>query len=126
MELDEAIKHCEEKAKELSDKAYSQWGKNMTEEQAYDCNECAREHEQLAEWLTDYKRLKTLESHADSYETDRHCFSYYESKETAGITVWNCTNMRQLEHVSLAATFSHKEFVDWCKAYFTNKEETQE
>lgn len=62
MELDEAIKHCKEKAKELSDKAYSQWGKNMTEEQAYDCNECAREHEQLAEWLTDYKRLKALEN----------------------------------------------------------------
>lgn len=61
MELDEAIKHCEDKAKELSDKAYSQWSKNMTEEQAYDCNECAREHEQLAEWLTDYKRLKALE-----------------------------------------------------------------
>ena len=62
MELDEAIKHCKEKAKELSDKAYSQWGKNMTEEQAYDCNECAREHRQLAEWLTDYKRLKSLVS----------------------------------------------------------------
>jgi len=51
MTLDEAIKHCEEKAKELSDKAYAEWGKSMTEEEAYDCNECAREHEQLAEWL---------------------------------------------------------------------------
>ena len=58
MNLDEAIKHCNEKAKELSDKAYSQWGKNMTEEQAYDCNECAREHEQLAEWLTELKAYR--------------------------------------------------------------------
>lgn len=57
MTLDEAIKHCKEKAKELSDKAYSEWGKSMTEEEAYECNECAREHEQLAEWLTDYKKL---------------------------------------------------------------------
>lgn len=58
MDLDEAIKHCKEKAKELSDKAYSEWGKSMTEEEAYDCNECAREHAQLAEWLTQLKRIK--------------------------------------------------------------------
>lgn len=125
MELDEAIKHCEDKAKELR-KEKRRMAVTGREQEWADCLQCAEEHEQLAEWLTDYKRLKTLESHADSYETDRHCFSYYESKETAGITVWNCTNMRQLEHVNLAATFSHEEFVDWCKAYFTNKEETQE
>ena len=58
MTLDEAIKHCEEKAKELSDKAYAEWGKSMTEEEAYNCNECAREHEQLAEWLKELKALK--------------------------------------------------------------------
>ena len=57
MTLDEAIKHCKEKAKELSDKAYREWGVSMTEEEAYDCNECAREHEQLGKWLEDYKRL---------------------------------------------------------------------
>lgn len=43
MKLDEAIKHCEEKAKELSGKG---------------CNECARDHEQLAEWLKELKDLK--------------------------------------------------------------------
>ena len=53
--LDEAISHTREKAKELSDKAYAEYGKTMTEEQAYECNECAREHEQLAEWLTELK-----------------------------------------------------------------------
>lgn len=58
MTLDEAIKHCEEKAKELSDKAYSEYGKSMTEEEAYDCNECAREHEQLAKWLKELKAYK--------------------------------------------------------------------
>lgn len=57
MTLDEAIQHCKEKAKELSDKAYQEWGVSVTEEEAYDCNECAREHEQLAKWLEDYKRL---------------------------------------------------------------------
>ena len=58
MTLDEAIKHCKEKAKELSDKAYQEWGVSMTEEDAYDCNECAREHEQLAEWLKELKALR--------------------------------------------------------------------
>jgi hypothetical protein len=57
MTLDEAIKHCKEKAKELSNKAYEECGISMTEEEAYDCNECAREHEQLSRWLEDYKRL---------------------------------------------------------------------
>lgn len=56
--LDEAINHCHEKARELSDKAYTEWGKTMTEEQAYECNECAYEYEQLAEWLTELKELR--------------------------------------------------------------------
>ena len=55
MTLDGAIQHCKEKAKELSDKAYAEVNKTMTEDEAYECNECAREHEQLAEWLTELK-----------------------------------------------------------------------
>ena len=39
MSLDEAIKHCEERAKQ-------------------DCSECSEEHKQLAEWLKDYKKIK--------------------------------------------------------------------
>ena len=58
MTLDEAIKYFEEKAKELSDKAYEEWGKTMTEEQAYACNECAREYEQLAKWLKELRRQR--------------------------------------------------------------------
>lgn len=30
----------------------------MTDEEAYDCNECAKEHEQLAEWLKELKDLR--------------------------------------------------------------------
>lgn len=58
MTLDEAIKYNEEKAKELSNKAYEQWGMTMTEEQAYACHECAREHEQLAKWLKELRKMK--------------------------------------------------------------------
>ena len=55
MTLDEAIKHCEEKAEEL--RRWSAISRNGSAEEA-DCLECAREHEQLAEWLKDYKQLK--------------------------------------------------------------------
>ena len=50
LSLDEAIKHCEEKAEEL---------KNI----GFDINtrfnaECAKEHEQLADWLKELKELR--------------------------------------------------------------------
>ena len=56
MTLDEAIKHAEEKAKELyckADEDYffdGDWGKKCH------CTECAKEHEQLANWLKELKR----------------------------------------------------------------------
>lgn len=56
MTLEEAIKHCEEEAKEC------RWKAKVWEDSDYP-NEverylaCAEKHEQLAEWLKDYKRL---------------------------------------------------------------------
>lgn len=55
MELNEAIKHCREKAKELRDKVAEYGISNMAEEEAYGCIECIKEHEQLAEWLEELK-----------------------------------------------------------------------
>lgn len=55
MTLDEAIKHCEEKAEAI-------WQTN--EEMPHDCKlskdlcECAKEHEQLAEWLKELKNYR--------------------------------------------------------------------
>lgn len=60
MELDEAIKHCEEKAEEHK-KAASRFaypGKAGTTKESADCLECAKEHEQLAGWLKELKTLK--------------------------------------------------------------------
>lgn len=98
MTLDEAIKHCKEKAKELSDKAYAEWGYGMTEEQAYDCNECAREHEQLARWLEDYKRLlaerqegEWTHIRCDMYECSK-CKHIYTSFATNGCDANFCPN----------------------------------
>lgn len=56
MTIDEAIQHCHETAKRLSNEAYE--NKTLTEEKAYDCNECAFEHEQLAKWLEELKELR--------------------------------------------------------------------
>jgi len=70
MTLDEAIKHCEEKAEELRQQAEHEKQNQLNKVKMFNghfpadytkadiCLECAREHEQLAEWLKDYKRMK--------------------------------------------------------------------
>lgn len=67
MTLDEAIKHCEEKADELNKEVLNQANLCNAREMA-ECQECAREHEQLAEWLKDYKRLLGEKSYAMGYQ----------------------------------------------------------
>lgn len=59
MTLDEAIKHCEEKAEELREKApYIDDSEYANISAKDDCLECAREHEQLAKWLKELKDLR--------------------------------------------------------------------
>lgn len=55
--LDEAIKHCEEKAEELrkqSDEIV------LCTNVKKECLKCAEEHEQLAEWLKELKAYREL------------------------------------------------------------------
>ena len=63
MTLDEAIKHCKEKSEELRAEAT-----DLDSGEAQECLECANEHEQLAEWLEDYKRLLGEKSYAMGYQ----------------------------------------------------------
>ena len=49
MTIDEAIKHCEEEAEK-----YMEYGIET------ECYQCGKEHEQLAEWLTELKEAKRL------------------------------------------------------------------
>ena len=81
MTLDEAIKHCEEVAEENQAIVDScdYYGENMAK-----CEECAKEHRQLATWLRELKAykeqqpsedcisreeaLETIEKYADEYE----------------------------------------------------------
>lgn len=53
--LEEAIKHCEEKAKELN--CQIEKGEIRTSD-ILDCFECANEHLQLAEWLKELKDFR--------------------------------------------------------------------
>ena len=75
MELEEAIKHCEEVAEEQVKlcKRYddaSGYSRSHNEtirvDDAKKCEKCADEHEQLAEWLKDYKRLLDQEPCEDA------------------------------------------------------------
>lgn len=66
MNLDEAIQHCEEKAKELRTEAEQlrdigdaiSNSKHPYNEPVKNCRECAEEYEQLAEWLMELKKLR--------------------------------------------------------------------
>lgn len=59
MALIEAIKHCEEKAKELR-KNEPIFRYAADEKEADKCLECAEEHEQLAKWLKELKAYQEL------------------------------------------------------------------
>ena len=65
MTLDEAIKHCEEVAFEQIEHAKSLKDSNkdkVIDVEENNCIQCANEHQRLAGWLKDYKRLLERES----------------------------------------------------------------
>lgn len=63
MTLEEAIKHCREKAEELRSTAEKQWnGGEISLRDYTDCRECASEHQQLAEWLEELKARREEEA----------------------------------------------------------------
>lgn len=72
MELEEAIKHCHEKAEELRHEVETwvhcpndpNWRKDLKDFD--DCKKCAEEHEQLAEWLEELKAYRECGSIQDA------------------------------------------------------------
>ena len=61
MTIDEAIKHCLEVAEQNTQGLYDAialGGQNPTQEEIARCEECAADHRQLAEWLTELKEWK--------------------------------------------------------------------
>ena len=82
MTLDEAIKHCNEKSEELrKDADYLDAPYGMDTSARTDCLECANEHEQLAEWLEDYKRLLEERPQAsNNAELFKQTFGFYATE----------------------------------------------
>lgn len=74
IDLDEAILHCEEKSKELREQPFKE---KMDIEDIADCEECAEEHEQLAEWLTQLKRIKEAYKTGEVINLVAECMSIW-------------------------------------------------
>ena len=82
MTIDEAIKHCLEVAEQQEADSFidrwsddDEWSESLKE----NCRQCAADHRQLAEWLTDYKELKT--KYSDVQEKIREIRGYLEFAE---------------------------------------------
>ena len=65
LDLESAIKHCEEVA-EKSEEAAKTFGDKDDCNMKDDCQECAKEHRQLAEWLRELQ----------GYKADRVCCEF--------------------------------------------------
>ena len=61
MTIDEAIKHCHEKAEEQKIKAERYGYKGLTGA-TIECLKCAKEHEQLAGWLEELKARREADN----------------------------------------------------------------
>ena len=86
-DLDEAIKHCHEKAAELRAKAKAN---KLDVVEVAECEECAEEHEQLAAWLEELKKLREARVLIDKRPTAcfkcKHC-CYSEIKSNGDVFI---------------------------------------
>lgn len=57
MKLDEAIEHAREVAEENREKAMTSFFPPYADK----CESCAEEHEKIASWLEEYKKLKSID-----------------------------------------------------------------
>ena len=128
MDIQEAIRHCEEKAEELRHEVET-WvhcpndtnnEKNLKDFE--DCKECARDHEQLAKWLTELVRLESFEKHEDTYEDGDYFFTYTEFADGDAHLIISF-KYEVIETVSLGMAFSHYTFVEYCKKYVKERED---
>ena len=92
MTLDEAIKHCEEKATEQREMAIKDFYDNKTTlGEMVNCRECAREHEQLAEWL------KELKDYRDGKRTCENCKYERKSETDYPCSICRCNHPNKFE-----------------------------
>ena len=73
MTLDEAIAHAREVA-ERNRKQYKNCPSDRTDIRYQTCEECAKQHEQLAQWLEDYKYIKQGKKEHNGCHSNPHLF----------------------------------------------------
>jgi hypothetical protein len=102
MTLDEAINHCLEVAE--NNEAGAEW-KGTTKELKQRCEECAAEHRQLAEWLTELRELRRLIHLANDItgEDDSICEKYLHHVDGGlcvndGMGASNCACCGNISH----------------------------
>ena len=96
--LDEAIRHCEDVAKE-NEKTIAyytiQGDKEWLDECEKECIECAKEHRQLAKWLRELKEsrmvLDILEQFLVDIDSDVCCDDLMDNEEEQKICEKYCT-----------------------------------
>lgn len=78
LDLDSAIQHCEEKAKEQRAKSVRYFnGGYRSQLDGKSCLKCAEEHKQLAEWLTQLKRIKEAYKTGEVMNLVAECMSIW-------------------------------------------------
>lgn len=77
--IDEAIKHCLEKAEELKRQYdfYDHWD-DEEKIRAEECLECANDHLQLAQWLTELKNYQDPNRKCSNCKYNSQCGPDYE------------------------------------------------
>ena len=96
--LDEAIKHCEDKTKELRETYFGWKVENVS------CVECANEHEQLAGWLKELKQRREADMKRWIPVSER----LPEDRRTVLVTAY----WHETYQVMEAAYFGNEEW--WC------------
>lgn len=91
MKLEKAIKHCEEKAKELKEEAHSYSDDERYSGAEADCIECAKEYEQLAEWLTE------LKDYREGKRTCEFCKYNLRSEKDYPCSICRCNHPNKFE-----------------------------
>lgn len=72
--LNEAIKHCLEVAENNEQFASGKWIGSEGEANRQECEQCAAEHRQLAEWLTNYKEaIRLLKAAVEDMHIEDMC-----------------------------------------------------
>jgi hypothetical protein len=95
MDLESAIKHCEEVAEKNESEANFGFGNACIDRSS--CLECAKEHRQLATWLHELKVFKSREGEwlrmSDELEDDRykcsHCGNVVHYKDKMDLYTFN-------------------------------------